>query len=101
MRFHVHLFPPIRIKVSNVEAETYEQAIERAEDVMYRNIYDAFQGWSTEDDDTPDKITAIEWSEDVADSALVDVDGDIDYARSKLFDRNYDKSKPEWLPAQP
>ncbi len=66
--FDVHIFAVVRVKVENVSAHTYAQAIHEAH--LRVNLDERFNG---------------DWTEEVTEY-LVDVAGDEDYSHSRYFD---------------
>ncbi len=72
MKYNVHLFPIVRVKVHGVEADSQEEAIKKAED-------------STDFNDLFNKAPDIEYAEEVA-YYLVDEVGDEEYERTGWHD---------------
>jgi hypothetical protein len=75
--FNVQLQPLINVRVDNIEAESYEKAVEAAEKkVNMRAIFCIGNVYSTGAADS------IEWTEEMP-QALVDVVGDAEYKHSR------------------
>lgn len=72
MKYDVHLFPIVRVKVHGVEAGSQEEAIKKAEE-------------STDFDDLFNKAPDIEYAEEVA-YYLIDEVGDEEYERTRWHD---------------
>jgi len=72
VKYDVHLFPIVRVKVHGVEAGSQEEAIKKAED-------------STDFNDLFNKAPDIEYAEEVA-YYLVDEVGDEEYERTRWHD---------------
>ena len=72
MKYDVHLFPIVRVKVHGVEAGSQEEAIKKAEE-------------STDFDNLFNKAPDIEYAEEVA-YYLVDEVGDEEYERTRWHD---------------
>lgn len=70
MRYDVHLYVTVRVKVCDVEAEDQIGAIEVAE----RQFYDDPEGF----------LKSGEYADEVP-GALVDEHGDVDYANSRCY----------------
>jgi len=77
MKYDVHLFTVVRVKVCNVEADSHVEAAKKAAEQT--DMYSLFSGSSN-------GITT-EWGEEHS-HALVDVVGDTDFAHSKWLNRN-------------
>lgn len=92
MKYNVHLYALVRVKVNGIEAESQTEAIDKAEGLI--NFNDLF------DDDHPSYargvVDHIEYAEEIP-HALVDEDGDRDYENSQL----YDVDGGEWVPVVP
>ena len=54
MRYHVHLFPVVRVKVPNIEADSPEQAIAEAEDQV--DFYRLLDQTTPYEQDWPEEI---------------------------------------------
>jgi len=83
MKYHVHVYTIVRIKVANVEADNQEEAIRAAEDfINYREVIDK------EFPKSPDRLTQvehIEWTEEETSEYLVDEVGDDSFSNSKFW----------------
>jgi hypothetical protein len=85
-RYHVHLYPVVRVKIEGVEAGSPAEAVEKAL-AEGPDLYDLFRH---------DGPPATEYTEEVP-MALVDVEGDADYECSRFFDYR----DGQWLPSEP
>ena len=84
-KYTVHLYPIVRVTVSDVEADDQVEAIKKAEDMV---VYDALF-WAR-DPKYPDfpAVTQVEYADDI-DGYLVDEDGDTEHERSREYDAGY------------
>jgi hypothetical protein len=86
-KFIVHLFPLVKVKLKQeVEADTYEQAVKTAEELVnLRDFLDSHGGYDSVD---------IEWAEETP-YALVDVVGDSKFVQSRWVHNNVGTSLGE------
>ncbi len=70
MKYTVHLYPIVMVKVEGVEAESQVEAIKKAE--MQTDLNALFAGYA-----------------DDIDCFHVDEEGDTEYANSQWYDKNY------------
>jgi hypothetical protein len=84
-RYHVHLYPVVRVKVEGVEATSPVEAVEKAL-AEGPDLYDLFRR---------DGPPVTEYAEEVP-MALVDVEGDADHEHSRYFDYR----DGQWLPSE-
>lgn len=84
-RYHVHLYPVVRVKVEGVEATSPAEAVEKAL-AEGPDLYDLFRR---------DGPPVTEYAEEVP-TALVDVEGDAEYEHSRYFDYR----DGQWLPSE-
>lgn len=66
MNYVVHLYPTVRVKVTGIEADSPQQAVQKAEDML--NLHEVL------DNNGPgvDNVEHVEWDESAAALALVD-----------------------------
>ena len=79
-KYHVHLYPIVRVLVSEVEAETPEAAIKQAEALV--DLYKLFSGLGGA------HVVSIEYA-DVMDGFLVDEAGGPERLKSTFYDAEY------------
>lgn len=80
-RYHVHLYPIVRLLVRDVEAASQVEAIKKAEKLVDLHRLFCFQ---------PDPgIATMEYAEGI-DGFLVDEDGDNEYGQSTCYDIEYE-----------
>ena len=80
-KYHVHVYPVVRVLVRDVEAESQEEACRKAEemaelDLLFRSV--SF--------DPP--VASVEYSDDL-DGFWVDEDGDSEHERSSGYDKEF------------
>jgi hypothetical protein len=81
-KYHVHVYPIVRVEVRDVEADSQEEACRKAEQIfngLFNN--DARMGRIR-------PVTCVEYADDL-DGFLVDEDGDTEHERSTWYDDNY------------
>ena len=81
MKHDVHMYVTVRVKVTDIEAETHEEAILRAESVVgeFQRVYLRGEGyWAFPE-------IAYHEAEDTMTGALVDEHGDDNYERSCFY----------------
>ena len=86
MKYNVHIFTVVRVKVSNIEALSQREAMFHAENQIH--FHDLFKK------DNPE----IEWAEEHS-HALVDEVGDEEYEKSKWY--GPDLKTPKKFPDRP
>jgi len=78
MKYNVHIFTVVRVKVSDIEASSHVDAMAKAEELIpFHKIFDR--------DDNPE----MEWGEEHS-HALVDEVGDEEYENSKWYGPDLD-----------
>lgn len=82
MKYDVHLYVTCRVKVSDVEAESQEEAIEKAEQQM------RWEHLPQMEEPTHVDFTGVRWcgAADEITGALVDEHGDEDHERSRHYE---------------
>ena len=78
-RFDVHAYPVARIKITGIEAENPEEAIQKAEETIdFHELLDIRP---------PNNVTTIEieYAEEIT-GYLVDEENDPEYENSRMFD---------------
>jgi len=90
-KFNVHLYAVVRLKVSNVEAESMEEAIEKADASV--NVHELVDRAINGDADRECSLAHIEYAEEIS-SAMVDVVGDADFSKT----RDFHYSNSGWKP---
>mgnify|MGYP001560637090 CR=1 FL=1 len=75
-KYHVHVYPIVRVLVPNVEAENQEEACKKAELIMGESV------------DRNEGMLRAEYSDDI-DGFLVDEDGDLGHELSVWYDNKY------------
>ena len=83
-KYHVHIYPVVRVLVRDVEAESQEEACKKAEamvdlDHCFYNVHSLRPGG---------QVLAGEYA-DAVDGFLVDEDGDAEHAKSTFYDAEY------------
>mgnify|MGYP001558073700 CR=1 FL=1 len=79
-KYHVHLYPIVRVLVSEVEAETPEAAIKQAEALVdLRRLFSGLDG---------PHVVSTEYADDM-DGFLVDEGGDPEHLKSTFYDAKY------------
>ena len=81
-KYHVHVYPVVRVYVPDIEADSQEEACQKAE---------AAWDWETvlRQYDNGYNQPAVEYSDGI-DSFLVDEDGDTEHERSREYDADYE-----------
>lgn len=94
MKYDVHLFPKVRVKIVNVEAESMEEAITMAEAAVdFEGLL--HRGWKHHGTNAL-AVEDVEYAEEL-NEAHVDVQGDEDYSHSKSFQWLFVAG---WVPVQ-
>ncbi len=80
-KYHVHVYPIVRVTVREVEADNPEEACRKAEKLadlenLFHNV-----GFNP-------SVTDIEYADDI-DGFWVDEDGDTEHERSRNYDAEY------------
>ena len=85
-KFNVHIFRIVRIKVDPIEADTMEQAIEKAEDQLgyMKHGANAFFNWHFFQEPPVSGVEIIEDAEETS-HYLVDIEGDENNEDSHFF----------------
>jgi len=89
MKYDVHLFTVVRVKVCGVEADSHSEAAKKADEQVDMNALF---------NDTNQNVTT-EWAEEHS-HALVDVVGDKEYSKSRWLSKDlsrplrYNRSRP-------
>lgn len=81
MKYNVHLYAVVRIKVIDIEAESHIEAIEKAEPFAWDFAHEHLTG----DVRRVDHIDDFEFAEEMK-YALVDEQGDEDYEKSCFYE---------------
>jgi hypothetical protein len=107
MRYYVHLFAVVRVKMVNIEATSQREAIEKAEkhaDLSRQFNWESPQYTATGgggDGGTDPYIDDAEFAEEVT-HVLVDEEGDTQYTNSTWYGnpdcRESHDSEGEWIP---
>ena len=87
-KYHVHLYPIVRVLVRDVEAESQEEAIKKAERMV--DLHQLFRHRAL----PPASVASVEYA-DGMDGFLVDEDGDNEHERSTWYENDYTPSQPE------
>ena len=82
MKYDVHLYPIVRVKVPNIEANSHQEAIDAACERVNDDLYRMFDSAGSLGD--PTIISETEYSEEDA-YYLVDEDGDDDRENSRWY----------------
>lgn len=76
MKYTVHIYLIVRVKVAGIEADSQEEAMKKAEaKVDFHTIFDSMN-------------ETIEYAEDI-DGFHVDEEDDPEYTRSRWYDKHY------------
>lgn len=77
MKYDVHLYAVVRVKVNDIEADSQTEAIDKAESLVnFNSLFDASR---------PSRVVEhVEYADEV-NAALVDEQGDENYERSKFY----------------
>lgn len=79
-KYHVHIYPIVRVLVRNVEADSQEEACKKAEQMAELDkLFAGLRGLP---------VASIEYADDL-DGFWVDEDGDPDHERSTGYDKEY------------
>jgi len=81
-KYHVHLYPIIRVTVRNVEAEDQVAAIKKAEELV--GMGQLFAGLPMPHRD----VDSMEYADELS-GVLVDEDGDTEHQKSTWYDSEY------------
>ena len=79
-KYHVHLYPIVRVLVRDVEADSQVEAIKKAEELV--DLDRLFAGLGGP------HVASMEYADGI-DGFLVDEDGDTEYGRSTCYDIEY------------
>jgi hypothetical protein len=91
MKFDVHIFTVVRVKISGVEAESHSEAAKKANESVDMNALF---------NDTDSQGIVTEWADEHS-HALVDVVGDTEYTKSKWLCKdltrtmNFNRPRPK------
>ena len=88
VKYHVHLYPIVRVTVRDIEAESQVEAIWKAASRV--DLTRLFQHRAL----PPASVASVEYA-DGMDGFLVDEDGDIEHTESTVYDAEY---HPEGVP---
>ena len=86
-RYHVHLYPIVRVLVRDVEADSQVEAIKKAEELV--DLHQLFEHMRF---DPP--VAYVEFADD-GDGFLVDEEGDVEHERSTWYEKDYTPSPSE------
>jgi hypothetical protein len=76
-KYQVHVYPAVRVLVTDIEAETPEAAMKQAEELVdLHRLFDGLGG---------PHVVSLEYADDI-DGFLVDVDGDPEHKLSAWYD---------------
>ena len=79
-KYHVHVYPIVRVLVRDVEAESQEEACKKAESMVDLNqLFTNIAGHN---------VYSVEYADDI-DGFLVDEDGDTEHNLSTWYDKQY------------
>ena len=81
-KYHVHLYPIVRVLVRDVEAESQVEAIKKAESRV--DLTRLFRHRAL----PPASVASVEYADGI-DGFLVDEDGDTKYEKSTFYDAEY------------
>jgi hypothetical protein len=102
MRYNVFLCPELRVKIVNIEAESQEEAIEKAEELfaddMAADVQDVLQRrfpYHGDGLELPNHLAHVELSEDCFNALVDEVGNEDSYSKSKWYTC---ESKMEWSP---
>jgi hypothetical protein len=93
MKFDVHIFTVVRVKISGVEAESHAEAAKKANESVDMNALFNSERFLTQD-------VVTEWADEHS-HALVDVVGDTEYTKSKWLSKdltrtmNFNRPRPK------
>ena len=82
MKYTVHIYAIVRVEVPEIEAETQQQALTRAQKQV--DLYDLFRRC-----DVPNGVECIEYADEIS-HFLVDEEGDEEHEKSKWYDSTED-----------
>lgn len=90
MKYAVHLYTQVHVMVTGVQADTVQEAMEKAEGLL--DLHDLLDNKSVQvskyDLGNGVEVSAVEWAESAPNSFLVDrllVNGEVDYENSRWF----------------
>lgn len=87
-KFHVHMYPTLRVKFANIQAETQEEALEKAEALFWEEFNSAISRSRFDREDCTEaaegELVTLENAEELT-AALVDVVDDPKYAQSNFY----------------
>lgn len=89
MKYDVHVYAIVRVKVTDIEAETQEAAVEKAENRVFELGEELFLRSYVPIED----IGHTEWAEDIH-GFLVDEHGDSEYERTQAYTSNKKPAGP-------
>jgi hypothetical protein len=79
-KFHVHLYPVVRVLIPNIVADSQLEAIKMAEELVDLNkLFHGLVGFY---------VASIEYADEM-DGFLVDEEGDMEHKNSTYYDNEY------------
>jgi hypothetical protein len=90
MKHDIHCYVVVRVCVQDVEAESQQDAIKKADEYLGPMLGGLFTQTCPRDP----KLKSIEYAEDSA-GYLVDEAGDTEYLKSQFYNKNGEPSKPD------
>jgi hypothetical protein len=102
MKYKVHLFAVVRVRIDNIEATSQLEAIKKAENDtdLYRQFLWESRGG---EGGTDPYVNHTEWADEIS-HVLVDEEGDEEYEQSGWYgtpdDRESHDEEGEWLPTK-
>lgn len=79
MKYDVHIYVTVRVKVSSIEAESHKEAMEKATAIAEPELYPMF------DHCIGDNISDVEYGEEIS-GYLVDEANDTEYSKTRFYD---------------
>ena len=91
MKYDVHIYAIVRVRVGNVEAESQKDALVKAEELA--DLNSMFRSDGSHSKDGGPYIGDVEYADDI-DGFVVDEVGDKEYANSCMYDKHGELQNP-------
>ena len=85
-KYHVHVYPIVRVLVPDVEAEDQMEACKKAEQMVN---FDSLFNWEPSGGATYRGVEHVDYADEIA-GFLVDEDGDTEHESSTSYDGDYE-----------
>ena len=86
-KYHVHVYPVVRVLIKDIEADSQEEACKKAEELV--DLHQLFESLRF---DPP--VGYVEYADEI-DGFLVDEESDVEHELSTWYEKDYTPSPPE------